>query len=127
MSGKNWAPARIWLQREQGDHGSHTWCEDSVGDGDIIEEAEYVRVDAAVQMALCSTEQVFLKPNQLYRFYVKDGCPECARIADPVDTPASQPKALTDTMLEKLYWTAMNNAADILKFMDEGRALLEAK
>jgi hypothetical protein len=45
-----------------------------------------------------------------------------------VDTkPASQPKALTDTMLEKLYWTAMNNAADILKFMDEGRALLEAK
>jgi hypothetical protein len=46
MTNTNWAPTRIWLQREQGDHGSHTWCEDSVGDGDIIEEAEYVRVDA---------------------------------------------------------------------------------
>jgi len=39
-----WAPARIWLQREQGEGGSHTWCEDSVGDGDLIEEVEYVRV-----------------------------------------------------------------------------------
>jgi hypothetical protein len=38
---------------------------------------------APVEMALCSTEQVFLKPNQLYRFYVKDGCKACARIADP--------------------------------------------
>lgn len=38
-----WAPARIWLQREQGEGGSHTWCEDSVGDGDLIEEVEYVR------------------------------------------------------------------------------------
>jgi hypothetical protein len=41
-----WAPARVWLQREQGEGGSHTWCEDSVGDGDLIEEAEYVRVGA---------------------------------------------------------------------------------
>ena len=42
----DWAPERIYLQREQGEGGSHTWCEDSVGDGDIIEEAEYVRVGA---------------------------------------------------------------------------------
>lgn len=42
-----WAPDRIWLQREQGEGGSHTWCEDSVGDGDLIEEVEYVRADRA--------------------------------------------------------------------------------
>lgn len=42
----DWAPDRIYLQREQGEGGSHTWCEDSVGDGDLIEEAEYVRVGA---------------------------------------------------------------------------------
>jgi hypothetical protein len=52
MTTEQWAPARIWLQREQGDHGSHTWCEDSVGDGDIIEEAEYVRVDASQPKSL---------------------------------------------------------------------------
>jgi len=40
-----------------------------------------------VEMALCSTEQVFLKPNQLYRFYVKEGCAECARVADPTSAP----------------------------------------
>ena len=42
-----WAPDRIWLQREQGEGGSHTWCEDSVGDGDLIEEVKYVRADLA--------------------------------------------------------------------------------
>lgn len=42
-----WAPARIYLQREQGEGGSHTWCEDSVGDGDMIEEVAYVRADVA--------------------------------------------------------------------------------
>jgi hypothetical protein len=41
----DWAPERIWLQREMGEQGSHTWCEDEQG-GDI-EEAEYVRADAA--------------------------------------------------------------------------------
>lgn len=44
----------------------------------------------AVEMALCSTEQVFLKPNQLYRFYVKDGCEACARIANPPASPVAQ-------------------------------------
>ncbi|HVM93422.1 MAG TPA: hypothetical protein VMT67_11455 [Terriglobales bacterium] len=43
---KNWAPERIYLQREQGELGSHTWCEDSVGD-DMIEEVAYVRADVA--------------------------------------------------------------------------------
>jgi len=43
----DWAPEKIWLQREQGEGGSHTWCEDSVGDGDLIEEAAYVRADVA--------------------------------------------------------------------------------
>ncbi|WP_208451895.1 ASCH/PUA domain-containing protein [Burkholderia gladioli] len=42
-----WAPDRIYLQREQGEGGAHTWCEDSVGDGELIEEAAYIRVDAA--------------------------------------------------------------------------------
>jgi hypothetical protein len=45
----NWAPERIYLQREQGEQGSHTWCEDSVGD-DMIEEVAYVRADAALSM-----------------------------------------------------------------------------
>jgi len=43
---ENWAPKRIWLQREQGEMASHTWCEDSVGD-DMIEEVGYVRADVA--------------------------------------------------------------------------------
>jgi hypothetical protein len=48
MDTKNtWAPERIYLQREQGEGGSHTWCEDSVSDGDMIEEVEYVRADVA--------------------------------------------------------------------------------
>jgi len=47
MSNDNtWAPARIYLQREQGELGSHTWCEDSVGD-DMTEEVAYVRADVA--------------------------------------------------------------------------------
>jgi hypothetical protein len=41
--------------------------------------------------------------------------------------PAQTQVALTDTDLEKLYWTAMNNAADILRYMDEARALLAAQ
>jgi len=48
----NWAPERIYLQREQGEFGSHTWCEDSVGDGDLIEEVAYVRADAAPKLAV---------------------------------------------------------------------------
>jgi hypothetical protein len=53
-----WAPARVWLQREQGEGGSHTWCEDSVGDGDLIEEAEYVRVGApSVEQTRALTEK----------------------------------------------------------------------
>lgn len=43
----DWAPERIWLQRGMGDEGSHTWCENPIGevrtDGDDIEEVEYVR------------------------------------------------------------------------------------
>lgn len=46
---ENWAPKRIWLQREQGDMGSHTWCEDSVGT-DMIEEVGYVRADVAQEV-----------------------------------------------------------------------------
>jgi hypothetical protein len=45
-----WAPDRIWLQRGVGEEGSHTWCEHQIGEdsiGDSIEEAEYVRADAA--------------------------------------------------------------------------------
>jgi hypothetical protein len=41
--------------------------------------------------------------------------------------PAQTQLALTDTDLEKLYWTAMNNAADILRYMDEARAILAAQ
>lgn len=46
----DWAPNRIWLQRGVGEEGSHTWCEDQIGEdslGDEIEEAEYVRADHA--------------------------------------------------------------------------------
>jgi hypothetical protein len=48
MDTKNtWAPERIYLQREAGEGGSHTWCEDSQASTDVIEEAEYVRADVA--------------------------------------------------------------------------------
>ena len=46
MTDTTWAPARIFLQREMGDHGSHTWCEDSI---DECEQVEYVRVDAGLK------------------------------------------------------------------------------
>jgi hypothetical protein len=41
--------------------------------------------------------------------------------------PAQANVALTDSDLEKLYWTAMNNAADILRYMDEARAILASQ
>jgi hypothetical protein len=41
--------------------------------------------------------------------------------------PVEQTRALTDQMLEKLYWTAMDNAADILRYMEEARELLSAQ
>jgi hypothetical protein len=40
--------------------------------------------------------------------------------------PVEQTRALTDQMLEKLFWTAMDNAADILPYMEEARQLLSA-
>ncbi|WP_208455243.1 DUF3850 domain-containing protein [Burkholderia gladioli] len=55
-----WAPDRIYLQREQGEGGAHTWCEDSVGDGELIEEAGYVRADvfdATIARLALSAEQ----------------------------------------------------------------------
>jgi len=57
---ENWAPKHIWLQREQGEMGSHTWCEDSVGT-DMIEEVGYVRADVAQELleALQSLERRF--------------------------------------------------------------------
>ncbi len=38
-----WAPKRIWLQREAGEGASHTWCEDS--QAPEHEEASYIRED----------------------------------------------------------------------------------
>jgi hypothetical protein len=38
---EDWAPQRIWLQRNVGGEGCHTWCEDSQ---DHEEQAEYIRV-----------------------------------------------------------------------------------
>lgn len=46
--------------------------------------------------------------------------------ATPPQPVAQTERALTDQMLEKLYWTAMDNAADILRYMGEARALLTA-
>jgi len=54
---ENWAPKRIWLQREQGEMASHTWCEDSVGD-DMIEEVGYVRADVAQELLAVLQEYV---------------------------------------------------------------------
>jgi hypothetical protein len=46
-----------------------------------------------------------------------------ARAAFPQPVAQTE-RALTDQMLEKLYWTAMDNAADILRYMEDARALL---
>lgn len=59
----------------------------------------------------------------------QSGEPFQARAASTQSTatqPVQTERALTDTELEKLYWTAMNNAADILGYMEEARALLIA-
>lgn len=37
--------------------------------------------EKVVNMALCSTQHVFLKPNQLYRFYQHPTCQQCAKLA----------------------------------------------
>ncbi|MDE1179442.1 hypothetical protein [Paraburkholderia sp.] len=47
-----WAPPRIWLQRGMGDDGSHTWCQDSIGD---CEQAEYALVVTSDSRTACPT------------------------------------------------------------------------
>jgi hypothetical protein len=37
--------------------------------------------EKVIEMALCETQILFLRPNQLYRFVVIPGCAECARLA----------------------------------------------
>ena len=37
-------------------------------------------VDNVTILALCEQEAIFLKPNQLYKFEVVEGCEKCKRI-----------------------------------------------
>ena len=37
-------------------------------------------VDNVTILALCEQEAIFLKPNQLYKFEVVEGCEKCERI-----------------------------------------------
>jgi hypothetical protein len=45
----------------------------------------------------------------------------------PLYTAPPAQTAITEQMLEKLYWTAMDNSADILKYMEEAIALTAAQ
>jgi hypothetical protein len=73
---------------------------------------------------------------------ITDSAPECQACGDGITAhdpgvcgncfamkyrdkqPTQTERALTDQMLEKLYWTAMDNAADILRYMEDARALV---
>lgn len=119
MTTEQWAPARIWLQREQGDHGSHTWCEDSVGDGDMIEEAEYVRVDAV-------PEPVAVIGSTFQLLYCREKWSEGLEVGMPLYTapPPASTNRLTDDLLVQLFYAAQG---DITQFRIKARTLLEAK
>jgi len=45
--------------------------------------AEHIgETDGVVELALCETEMVILKPDQLYRFVVVPGCERCAKLQE---------------------------------------------
>lgn len=75
-----WAPERIWLQRGIGEEGSHTWCEHQIGEdsiGEAIEEAEYVRVDAAPlanEAGKPAAQQTLSDGAQFFACYLIDNC-----------------------------------------------------
>lgn len=46
-----------------------------------------------VELALCEVPHLFLRPNQLYRFTVRPGCPKCAKLAEPYAAAAEAPAA----------------------------------
>jgi hypothetical protein len=48
-------------------------------------------------MGLCETEQLFLHPNQTYRFVVMPGCPRCADLARYADGPVSPAEPVGNT------------------------------
>jgi hypothetical protein len=45
-------------------------------------------------MGLCETAQLFLHPNQTYRFVVMPGCPRCAELARHADGPVGPAEPL---------------------------------
>lgn len=45
----------------------------------------HVTTGVGCVMGLCETEQLFLHPNQTYRFVVRPGCPRCAELARYAD------------------------------------------
>ena len=69
---------------------------------------------SALELKLCETEQLFLKPDVLYRFSVDPDCERCreiARIGDPSSTPdglpvgpapQSVPEGLRERLAERL-------------------------
>lgn len=38
------------------------------------------------EMALCEVEHLFLRPDQLYRFVVMEGCDRCKKLAEVYET-----------------------------------------
>ena len=63
MTDTTWAPPRIFLQREMGEQGSHTWCEDSINE---CEQVEYVRVDADIAEMRAVIDLVAVKVGGLF-------------------------------------------------------------
>lgn len=41
------------------------------------------RPESVTEMALCEIGHVTPRPGQLYRFTVRPGCPQCAKLAEP--------------------------------------------
>lgn len=48
-------------------------------------------------LGLCETEQLFLHPNQTYRFVVRPGCPRCAELARYADGPVGPAEPVGST------------------------------
>jgi hypothetical protein len=52
-------------------------------------------------MGLCETAQLFLHPNQTYRFVVMPGCPRCAELARHADGPVGPAEPLDSIPAEE--------------------------
>lgn len=105
MSDSNWAPDRVWLQKDFCVDGGHTWCDHPIHDDDSIENAEYVRVDRGAHVATLTDDQ-------------------CAAIQWAINQIEEHPKPALKRHSQVLtYLLASQPASDVAKDAERYRAM----